>query len=279
VLKRQRTGSVLCVSCGVLVGVNDATCYNCGRHNPGLWGWAPVIRGLGNDLGFAQFVVAACVVLYALSLLLSGGRLGMMLSPDTRALFALGASGGYAVWVFGSWWTLLSASWLHGSILHILFNMMWVRQLVPATAELYGPGRTIIIYIAAGAAGFLASSTAGAFLPALPFLQGANVTVGASASIFGLLGAVVYYGRRSGSSMASSQAWSYAISAGVFGFILPGIDNYAHIGGFAGGYLAGRLLDPLKHERVDHVIVAIALSVGSILAVLWSAYVNRSIFQ
>ena len=55
---------------------------------------------------------------------------------------------------YGRWWTVLSASWLHGGALHILFNMLWVRQLGPATAEIYGPGRMIIIYTIAGAVGF-----------------------------------------------------------------------------------------------------------------------------
>ena len=84
----------------------------------------------------------------------------------------------------------------------------------------------------------------------------------------GLLGALVYYGRRTGSSLASSQAWSYAIPLFIFGLIIPGIDNYAHAGGFGGGYLAGRLLDPLRPERVDHMlgaVVCLALTVLSIV--------------
>jgi rhomboid protease GluP len=279
VLKRQRTGSVLCTSCGALVGVNDQTCYNCGRHNPGLWGWAPVVRALGDDLGFAPFIIGTCVVLYLLSLLLSGGGYGLLLAPSQRALLGLGASGYLPMLLFGGWWTVLSAGWLHGSALHILFNMLWVRQLGPATADVYGAGRMIIIYTVAGVTGFFLSSAAYAFLPHLPFLTGSQVTVGASASIFGLLGAAVYYGRRAGSSLASSQAWSYAVSAGALGFMLPGIDNYAHIGGFAGGYLAGRLLDPLKHERIDHVLIAIGCVAASLMSILWSAYTSLSIFR
>ena len=73
----------------------------------------------------------------------------------------------------------------------------------------------------------------------------------------------------SGSRLASNQAWSYGISMGVYSFILGGgmVDNAAHIGGFAGGYLAGRLLDPLTRERIDHLIVAavcLLVSVGAI---------------
>jgi rhomboid protease GluP len=276
VFKRQRTGSVICASCGVLVGVNDDTCYNCGRRNPSLWGYAPAFRALGTDLGFVPFLTGTCVVLYALSLLLSGSNIGMngifsFLAPSHVALRLLGESGAVPIFVDGWWWTVLSAGWLHGSALHILFNMMWVRQLAPATAEMYGPGRMVIIYTAAGVSGFALSSLAAVYLPRLPFLRGSLYTVGASAAIFGLLGALVYYGRRSGSSHVGSQATSYALIMGLFGFIMPGIDNYAHAGGFVGGYLAGWLLDPLKPERIDHLVIAVLCLVASLASITASA--------
>jgi len=120
--------------------------------------------------------------------------------------------------------------------------------------------------------GFALSSIAGETMGWLPIrvLQGAQLTVGASASIFGLLGAVVYYGRRTGSSMAGNQAWSYAIPLFLFGFIMPGIDNYAHGGGFLGGYLAAQWLDPLKPERVGHMLGALVCLALSILSILLS---------
>src|SRR6478736_5443840 len=219
---RQRTGSTVCPGCGALVGVNDETCYNCGRRNPALWGFSPLLRRLGRDLGFTNIVTVVCVGLYLATLaasqdLMGGGGALSILSPDNLALFTFGASGNVPVFRFGRWWTVLSASWLHGGLLHILFNMMWVRQLAPAVAELYGPGRMIIIYTVAGAVGFLLSSIAGAYLYFLPFLQGAQFTVGASAAIFGLLGALVYYGRRTGSNVVHSQAVYYAVTLFVFG--------------------------------------------------------------
>ena len=274
-LKRQTEGSVICTSCGVLVGVNDDTCYNCGRRNPGMWGYAPALRALGTDLGFVPFVIGTCVVLYGLTLVFSGGNIGMnglfgILSPSSQALFLFGASGALPVFAGDRWWTILSAGWLHGGALHILFNMMWVRQLAPATADMYGPGRMVIIYVASGAAGFALSSFAGAFLPPLLFLRGGQFTVGASAAIFGLLGALVYYGRRSGSSHVGSQAKSFALMMGLFGFIMPGVDNFAHGGGFAGGYLMGRLLDPLKPERVDHIVIALLCLGASLVSILFS---------
>src|SRR4030095_3826939 len=132
---------------------------------------------------------------------------------------------------------------------------MWVRQLGPAVEDMYGGARMVIIYTLSSATGFFLSSFMAAFLP-IPFFSGGTHTLGASAPIFGLLGALVYYGRRGGSSLVRSQALSYALTMGVFGLIMPGIDNAAHLGGFLGGYLAGMWLDPLKRERMDHFIGA-----------------------
>jgi rhomboid protease GluP len=275
VFRRQRSGSVICTSCGVLVGVDDDRCYNCNRRNPGLWGWAPALRALGNDLGFVPFVIGTCAILYGLTLVFSAGEIGMsgmfgFLAPSSRALFLFGASGGLPVFGADRWWTVLSASWLHGSALHILFNLYWVRQLAPLTADMYGAGRMVIIYTMAGVAGFALSSFAAEFIPPLLFLRGGQFSVGASAAIFGLLGSLVYYGRRGGSSHVGSQALSYALIMGMFGFLIPGIDNYAHVGGFGGGYLTARLLDPLKPERIDHMLIAVGCLAASLVAVVGS---------
>jgi len=279
--KRQKTGSVVCTSCGSLVGVNDDRCYNCGRRNPGLWGFGPMLRRFGNDLGFIELVVYGCSILYVSMLIvtmltggdiLGGGNLFGILAPNDVAALAFGASGAFPVVQLGMWWTVLSAGWLHGGILHILFNMLWVRQLGPAVADLYGAGRMVIIYTVASVTGFVISTAAGYFLwwLPIPFLRGAGMTLGASAPIFGLLGALVYYGRRGGSSMIGGQALQYALILGIFGFIMQGIDNYAHGGGFLGGYLAARWLDPLKPERMDHLVMAVACIALTALAILAS---------
>jgi rhomboid protease GluP len=283
VLGRKTSGSVICASCGVLVGVNDDKCYNCGRRNPGLWGFAPLLRSLGNDLGFVPFVIGTCIVLFALTLVASRGNVGMggvfsFLSPSGLSLVWFGASGALPVFGGGRWWTLLSASWLHGSALHILFNMMAVRQLAPAVADLYGPGRMVIIYTAAGVCGFALSSFAGAYLPSIPLLRGSAYTLGASASIAGLIGAILYYGHRSGSSMARSYASSYIVMLIAMGFLMAGIDNHAHAGGFGGGYLAARMLDPLKPERIDHIALAIVCLAASLLSVVASVLYGMGFF-
>src|SRR5438876_7485334 len=125
---RQRSGSVVCVSCGYLVGVNDDRCYHCGRRNPGLWGFAPVLRRLGHDLGFVPFVSGTCIILYVLTLVMSGGAIrggGMfnVLGPSQTVNLLFGASGALPVFGLNRWWTVLSASWLPAGLLHILFNV------------------------------------------------------------------------------------------------------------------------------------------------------------
>ena len=275
VFRRQTSGSVICTSCGVLVGVNDDTCYNCGRRNPGLWGFAPALRSLGGDMGFVPFVIGTCATLYVLTLLASRGDIGMgsalsFFSPNLESIFLFGASGSVPVFRYGRWWTVLSAGWLHGGVLHIFFNMMAMRQLAPAVAGLYGPGRMVIIYTSGSVAGFALSSFAGSFLPPFLFLRGSSFTLGASAGIAGLIGALLYYGRRSGSSLTRSYASQYIVMLVVMGFLISGIDNYAHAGGFGGGYLAARLLDPLKPERIDHVAIALVCLALSILSVVAS---------
>ena len=254
----------MCPSCGSLVGVRDDKCYSCGRANPGMWGFAPLLRQLGADLGFVPLVIGSCATLYVLTLLASGGELQKsagfdFLVPSIRALLLFGSTGNAPVFVFGWWWTLLSASWLHGGFLHLLFNMMWVRDLGPVLADIVGPARTVIIYTVAGLCGFLLSS---AF--------GAPVTLGASASIFGLLGALVHYGRKSGSSLIRGQAMNYAIILFVMGFLMRGVDNFAHAGGFAGGYAMSAFLNPLTRERGDHMLVAVICLVATLASIVFS---------
>jgi rhomboid protease GluP len=267
----------VCASCGSLVGVNDDKCYNCGRRNPGLWGFGPVLRRFGNDFGFTTVIVYGCGALYALSLVLTlvsggnlmGGSLFSILGPNPFATIALGASGAVPVFVAGRWWTLLSAGWLHAGALHILFNLMMVRQLGPAVDDMYGGARMIIIYTLSSVCGFLLSSFMAAFLP-IPFFSGGSYTLGASAPVFGLLGALVHYGRRGGSSLVGSQAMSYALSMFVFGLIMPGVDNSAHLGGFVGGWLAAKWLDPLKRERMDHFVAAAVCLLATVASIIAS---------
>jgi len=234
-----------------------------------MWGFAPVLNRLGRDLGFTKVVLMGCMILYTFTLVAdpAGLRMGGMmnfLSPSIESLFLFGSSGATPVLYFNRWWTVLTASWLHGGLIHIFFNMMWLRQLAPETAEAYGASRMIIIYTISGITGFTLSTFGG------QLLRGGGFTVGASAPIFGLLAALVYYGNRGGSSLIGNQAKSYAVMMFVFGFIFPGVDNWAHAGGFIGGYGASKFLDPLKPERLDHLVAALVCLAATAVAILYS---------
>jgi rhomboid protease GluP len=288
VFQRKTTGSVVCPSCGSLVGVRDDKCYMCGRANPGLWGFGPLLRQLGTDMGFVPLVTGACSILFGLTLLASGSDLqiysgGMsFLSPGRNALLLFGMSGAIPVFVRGAWWTLLSASWLHGNLIHIFFNMYWIRRFGPDTVELIGPSRTVIVYVASGVAGFLLSSTAGLiFLYSglqVPLMGVGLTTVGASASILGLLGAIAHYGRTGGSSLIRAQVKQYLLWFIISGILLRGTDNWAHLGGFLGGYAASALLNPLARERGDHLLVAIGCLVATLLAIVASVVKGLGLF-
>ncbi|MEO8276071.1 MAG: rhomboid family intramembrane serine protease [Thermoanaerobaculia bacterium] len=223
-----------------------------------------------------QILMGVCGILYVVALLMSPGALVARLSLDLLSvqqypLLLLGASGAFPVIVGGHWWTLLSASLLHASLLHIVFNMLWVRDLAPPVAKLYGAGRMVLIWTAASVGGFGLSTLAQWFVPPLPFFgPRAMVTVGASAAIFGLLGALVCYGRRSGQSTMRQQVWKWAVVMFIFGIIMPGVDNFAHFGGFLGGYVAARWLDPLRPERPQHVLLAVVCLIATLGAVVAS---------
>jgi len=132
---------------------------------------------------------------------------------------------------------------------------MWIRNLGPSVAEVYGQGRAFLLFNIAGAGGFLASNLA----TGVP-------TIGASGSIFGLLAALIVYGRRRGSSMMTQQLWQWAIILGVIGFLMPGINNWAHGGGFAAGWVAAQLMN-LDDDRQDNSWVLLS-SLGLVVLTL-----------
>jgi rhomboid protease GluP len=244
-----------------------------------MWGFAPVLRRLGQDLGFGKLTLGLCLAFYVLSLAVDPGAVQTrsllgFLSPGQFGLRFFGMTGYQPVFADGWWWTVASACWLHGSLLHIAFNLYWLVQLAPAIAHLYGPARAVLLYLVSSAVGFTATSVAALFpLPA--FLHGATNTVGASAAIFGWIGALVFYGRRTGASRLTQQMLGFVLPMFVLGLLIPVLDNWAHLGGFAGGYLLAKVLDPLKPERVDHVVaalVAFGLSLAAVAASVLHAW-------
>ena len=261
---RQAQGSIVCAQCNNLIGINEEHCPFCGAWRPGLFGWAPVIRSvIGSRLDLITLIVGACVTLYALGLflqpeaLLQGQGLLSFLSPSGRALFQLGMTGGFA-WELGWWWTLLTAIYLHGGLLHIFFNMYWIRILGPSATEVFGPARTFVLFNVAGVAGFLLSN-----------LMSGGPTVGASGAIFGLMAALIVYGRKRGSSVITQQLWGYVIMIGILGFVMPGVNNWAHGGGFVGGWIIAHLMGFIDEQResTSMIIASLVLILMTVVGV------------
>ncbi|RMF66554.1 MAG: rhomboid family intramembrane serine protease [Calditrichaeota bacterium] len=269
--ENKNIGAIICPNCGKLISANAEQCIHCGMKNPNLWGFSGVLRKLfGGRISLVPIISAVCIGVYVLSLLLDpravfqgGGLLGF-LAPSMPSLNALGMTGSFAM-ARGQWWTLITAIYLHGGLLHILFNVLWIRQLGPAVEEFYGVSRAFLIFTISGALGFLVSNYWG-----IPF------TIGASGSIFGLLGALVYYGKKRGGTFGMAiyrQTAQWAIVVFILGFLMPGINNFAHAGGFIGGYLSAGLLgfSEVKKETHTHhlmALAAIALTVLSFLLAL-----------
>ena len=274
---RQRSGSSLCYACGKLNRADASVCFYCGRRNPGLWGFGPGIGRLIGGLDFAGLVTVVSAVAYLVSLALDPRAALIphgvfdLLAPSGRALYALGMAGALP-WQQGHWWTVLTAIYLHGSLLHILFNLLWVRQLVPDVEQVYGRARTITIFTASGVVCFLLSDFVGT-----PF------TVGASGAIFGLLAAMVWYGRRRGGFFGSAvlrQYGTWALVLFVLGLLSgTGVNNWGHAGGLIGGFLAAFIVKP-THERPeqgsDRVLAGATLALTGVAFVLqlWTAFLR-----
>ena len=239
---------MICPECGKLIGVGEEKCPFCGAWRPGLYGWTPAMQQLfGRRLDLIAVMVTGCVALYALSLALQPeaifqvqGLFGI-LSPGSRALYQLGMTGGVA-WSAGWWWTLFTATYLHGGLLHIFFNVMWIRSLGPAVTDAYGPARAFVVFNLAAAAGFLVSN-----------LASNHASVGASGGIFGLLAALIVHSRRHGGSMMTTQLWQWALIMFAMGFFMSGVNNWAHAGGFAGGWLCA-LAMPSSDRRESRMV-------------------------
>jgi rhomboid protease GluP len=233
---RKRTGAVVCPGCGRLVDVNEPACPYCGRTSPGMFGYGPAIQRLLGGFDLSVLVIGGCVVLYVLSLIIDPRSIFRMsgmfdiLPASSGALWVLGMTGGFAMQQ-GRWWTVLTAVFLHGSLLHLLFNMVITRQYLPHVVELYGSARAWVIFVVAGIVGFAVSNLA----------RGVP-TIGASGAIFGLLAALIVYGRRTRQHAVTQQLWMSAGMMFLFGFLMPAVNNWAHAGGFAGGFVAAEAL-------------------------------------
>jgi rhomboid protease GluP len=264
---RERT-SLLCPACRKLISADEPSCPYCGLSKPGSRNvFLGRFANLSWDITRALMYINAGF--YVLSVILSSSHLDLsanpltFLSPSQEGLFILGATGTIPIAGFGRWWTLLSASYLHGGLLHIFFNMLALSQLGPFVSEEFGFNRFVIIYTLTGAAGFFLS-----FLAGIPF------TIGASASICGLIGAILYYGKSRGGFYGENiyrQAMGWVVGLVIYGLLVPGINNWAHGGGIISGIMLTWFLGYRERgqETIIHKILALVCIIMTSAVLLW----------
>jgi rhomboid protease GluP len=261
-MKSQKKG-ILCPNCGKLVSSDEPKCPYCGHGRPGaVWKLKIGKSRLGDSAQLVRYIIYINIGMFVLSLLLSarGVRVGMnpltALSPDPLSLKLLGASGAQPIDQYHRWWSLVAANYLHGSLLHIVFNMMAFRQLAPFIIREFGTWRFILIYSLGGVIGFWIS-----------YWAGVPLTIGASGAVCALIGAILYYSKSRGGTYGQAlykQVSGWVLGLFMFGLIVPGINNWGHGGGLLGGILLGYILgyterrpEIFVHRLIAYIMVLV----------------------
>jgi membrane associated rhomboid family serine protease len=171
----------------------------------------------------------------------------------------------FGMWPIGiavdnEWWRLASAAFLHGGWMHLAFNMYVLYALGPTLERIMGHSRYLILYVLAALGGGVASYV---------FSPMNTVSVGASGAIFGLMGALVVAGRRLKYDI-TQVLFLLGINV-VIGFLSPGVDWRAHLGGLVTGALVAALfVMPKPRYRLPIQVVGIlALVVVLAAMTMW----------
>ncbi|NOR26527.1 MAG: rhomboid family intramembrane serine protease [Desulforhopalus sp.] len=274
----NQKNSLLCPGCRKLISRSAVVCPFCGLKKPASRFKSSIFfSGFSATDQLITALIATNIVMFILSIVIDP-RLGSLnfspfnfLSPSNQSLLVLGSTGTIPVFQLHRWWSLMAANYLHGSLLHIVFNMIAIRQLAPLVIREFGINRTIILYTLGGVVGFFIST-----------LAGVRFTLGASAALCSLIGALLYYGKSRGGIYGQeifSQIGGWAIGIGIFGFLVPGINNWGHGGGMLAGALLGYLIGytEKKRERFSHKVFAMLCLASTCLILLWSC-VNGMLF-
>jgi len=225
--------------------------------------------GIGIEAN--RIILYLNLVLFSLMVIhgvLAGIGFGSLFSPPTPLLLAWGGQFWPAVLEHGQWWRCLTYAYTHGGLIHLGFNMVVLYQVGPLVERELGPGRFMVLYTFTA----LTATLAG-------LLWHANApVVGASGSLFGLIGFSIVYFHRLGPPGYQLRNFmlQWALFAFVFG-LLVGADNAGHFGGAVGGALLSLLLPPqgLFRPHLNRLWNALGLlcAGATLLAVLNLLYV------
>lgn len=184
-------------------------------------------------------IIAICIALFIGMYIFGNG------SNNTMTLIKFGGNA-IALTKRGEYYRLLTSVFLHAGILHLLCNLYSLYVIGPQAESFYGKIKYLFIFLFSGISGSLLSTA----------LSGTNtISIGASGAIFGLLGAILYFGyhyRVYLGNVLKSQIIPLIILNLIIGFSFTGIDNLAHIGGLIGGVFASMAVGvPDKSTKMD----------------------------
>lgn len=164
----------------------------------------------------------------------------------------------------GNYWVVLTSCFMHAGIIHLFCNMYSLYVIGVQLETVLGKIKFIVVYLISAIIASLASG-----------VLNSGLSVGASGAIFGLIGALIYFGyhyRLYLGNVIVSQLVPIVLLNLVIGFMLPGIDNYAHIGGLIGGVFAGMIVGiegkTDKSDRINGIVVTVAL-IGFLLFMIF----------
>src|SRR2546427_1538907 len=270
----------MCPHCRAFITTSDRVCPYCHeavgpraaeQRDTGavLAGFIPQARFTTIVILVINFGLYLATTLYSLR----QGNTEAMWNIDIRTLFEFGARNREDIVLGKQWWRLVTAGFLHGGLMHILMNSWVLFDLGAEVEAAYGTSRMLVFYFISTVCGFLAST----------MFSSAAISVGASAGLFGLIGAMIAFGMQHQSALGAAIRGLYvrwAIYGLLFG-LLPffRVDNAAHIGGLASGfavaYVAGlpRVSGSLREQFWRGMAAAcIVLTVLSFLQMyLWFA--------
>jgi rhomboid protease GluP len=214
----------MCPNCRAFVTTNDKVCPYCDAQ---MGPRAVEQRSAGEVLG--GLIPSVRFITVMILLINTALFIAESLSPQS-GIAQMGASVPWPL-LQGQWWRLVTAGFLHGGVLHILMNSWVLFDLGAEVEQLYGASRLIVFYFVSTVTGFMTSSYFGHF------------SVGSSAGIFGLIGAMLAFGVSEKSALGAQVKALYMrwVIYGLVMSFIPGVDFWAHVGGLAGGFLTGYL--------------------------------------
>ena len=202
-------------------------------------------------------LIALCVLVFISMYIWGNG------SENTITLLLFGANFRPLVQA-GEIWRLATSMFLHIGIIHLVVNMYSLYIIGKQLESFLGRWKFLIVYLGSGILGSF-----------LSVVVHSSISAGASGAIFGLLGSLLYFGyhyRLYLGTVLRTQIIPVIIINLLIGFMVPGIDNFCHIGGLVGGYLLTMILGvPGKTRKSDRIN-------GSIVLILLVAFLSYMLF-